>query len=313
MTKTKLNLKNLILASAGLFLLSACMKSRHEGFEESETGLYYAIHKESGATKTPKEGDILFCKMKLFVKGGEGQKDSLLYNSDEAPDFPGGIKFIQLVKPEYPGDLMEGVAKLHIGDSASFIVSADSFFIVSNKMEKLPDGIKAGSELLFHFGVKDIKSKDETIKMISEMQAKSSGMDKARMDQLQASEAEDLRLYLERKKITAKPNPSGLIFIQTEKGNGQKPKVGQKVTLNYSGYLLNGKKFDSSFDRGTPFEFTLGKGEVIAGWDEGVAMMNVGGTATFVIPSVLGYGSNGAGDIPPFAPLVFEVQLLKAE
>ncbi len=145
------------------------------------------------------------------------------------------------------------------------------------------------------------------------MQAKSSGMDKARMDQLQASEAEDLRLYLERKKITAKPNPSGLIFIQTEKGNGQKPKVGQKVTLNYSGYLLNGKKFDSSFDRGTPFEFTLGKGEVIAGWDEGVAMMNVGGTATFVIPSVLGYGSNGAGDIPPFAPLVFEVQLLKAE
>jgi FKBP-type peptidyl-prolyl cis-trans isomerase len=76
---------------------------------------------------------------------------------------------------------------------------------------------------------------------------------------------------------------------------------------------LNGKKFDSSFDRGQPFEFTLGKGEVIAGWDEGVAMMNVGGTATFVIPSVLRLRFKWrSGDIPPFAPLVFEVQLLKA-
>ena len=109
------------------------------------------------------------------------------------------------------------------------------------------------------------------------------------------------------------PTSSGLVFVQNEKGNGPKPKKGQKVTVNYSGYLLNGKKFDSSYDRNEPITFTLGQGEVIAGWDEGIGMMNVGGTATLVIPSVLGYGSNGQGDIPPFAPLVFEVQLLKAE
>jgi FKBP-type peptidyl-prolyl cis-trans isomerase FkpA len=307
MTTKKMNLKSLLITGIGMMFLSACMQSRHEGFEESETGLYYAIHKESGATKTAKEGDIFFCKMQLLVKGAEGKTDSMLYNSDEAPDFPGGIKFIQLVKPEYAGDLMEGMAKLHI------IVSADSFFLVSNKLEKLPDGIKSGSELLFHFGIKDIKSKDETIRMISEMQSKNAGVDKARLDQLQASEADDLRMYLERKNISTKPNPSGLIYIETAKGSGAKAKVGQKVTVNYSGYLLNGKKFDSSFDRGTPFDFTLGKGEVIAGWDEGVAMMNVGTTATFIIPSILGYGSNGSGEIPPFAPLVFEVQLLKAE
>lgn len=313
MTTRKMNLKSLLITGIGMMFLSACMQSRHEGFDESETGLYYAIHKESGATKTAKEGDIFFCKMQLLVKGAEGKADSMLYNSDEAPDFPGGIKFIQLVKPEYAGDLMEGMAKLHIGDSASFIVSADSFFLVSNKLEKLPEGIKSGSELLFHFGIKDIKSKDETIRMISEMQSKNSGIDKARLDQLQASEAEDLRLYLERKQITAKPNPSGLIYIETAKGNGVKAQKGKKVTVNYSGYLLNGKKFDSSFDRGTPFQFTLGQGEVIAGWDEGVAMMNVGTTATFIIPSILAYGSNGSGEIPPFAPLVFEVQLLKAE
>jgi FKBP-type peptidyl-prolyl cis-trans isomerase len=314
MTQRKLNLRSLVIAGIGMVLLSACMKSRHEGFEESETGLYYAIHKESGATKTPKEGDILWCKMQLLLKGADGKKDSMLYDSEDAPDFPGGIKFIQYVKPEYEGDLMEGVSKLHIGDSASFIVSADSFFLVSNKMDTIPKGIKPGSELLFRFGIKDIKTKEETIKMISEAQSSKSGIDKAKLDELQASEAADLQAYLDKKKITAKPNPSGLVYVEVEKGNGKKAQKGQKVTLNYTGYLLNGKKFDSSFDHGQPFEFTLGKGEVIAGWDEGVAMMNVGGTATFVIPSVLGYGSNGAGgDIPPFAPLVFEVQLLKAQ
>ena len=129
MTQRKLNLRSLVITGIGMVLLSACMKSRHEGFEESETGLYYAIHKESGATKTPKEGDILWCKMQLLLKGADGKKDSMLYDSDDAPDFPGGIKFIQYVKPEYEGDLMEGVSKLHIGDSASFIVSADSFFL----------------------------------------------------------------------------------------------------------------------------------------------------------------------------------------
>jgi len=101
--------------------------------------------------------------------------------------------------------------------------------------------------------------------------------------------------------------------VEKDKGKGPKAKKGQVVTLQYTGYLLNGKKFDSSFDHGQPFSFTLGNGEVIAGWDEGVSMMNVGTSAMFIIPSVLAYGSNGSGEIPPYSPLVFEVQLMKAE
>ena len=138
--------------------------------------------------------------------------------------------------------------------------------------------------------------------------------EKAMMDKMQAEEPAAIQEYLTRKKITAKPTASGLYFIETAKGNGAKAKSGQKVTMQYTGYLLNGKKFDSSFDHdGQPFSFTLGNKEVIAGWDEGVAMMNVGSSATFVIPSSLAYGSNGQGPIPPFSPLVFEVQLMKAE
>lgn len=299
-------LKSGLIVLSGILLFTSCRQSRHEGFEESETGLYYAIHKENASGKKGKVGDIMFCSMTLTLKGFEGKKDSVLFNSDEAADYPGGIKFIELLKPEYEGDLMEGVANLHVGDSASFIVSSDSFFLVSNKLKELPPGIQPGTELLFSFGVKDFKSREETIELVQKL-------NQEQMNQLRDSEAADMKSYLDRKNITAKPTESGLIFVENEKGNGPKPKKGQKVTVNYSGYLLNGKKFDSSYDRNEPITFTLGQGEVIAGWDEGIGMMNVGGTSTLVIPSVLAYGSNGQGDIPPFAPLVFEVQLLNAE
>src|SRR3989344_1430069 len=95
-------------------------------------------------------------------------------------------------------------------------------------------------------------------------------------------------------------------------GSGAEAVSGKTVTVNYSGTLTNGTKFDSSYDRGTPFSFTLGAGEVIKGWDLGVAGMKVDGKRRLTIPSDLGYGSRGAGaDIPPNATLVFEVELLE--
>lgn len=97
-------------------------------------------------------------------------------------------------------------------------------------------------------------------------------------------------------------------------GSGAEAVAGQTVTVNYSGTLTNGTKFDSSYDRGTPFSFTLGAGEVIKGWGLGVAGMKVGGKRRLTIPSDLGYGSRGAGaDIPPNSTLIFEVELLKVE
>ncbi len=97
-------------------------------------------------------------------------------------------------------------------------------------------------------------------------------------------------------------------------GTGAEAVSGKKVTVNYLGTLTNGKKFDSSYDRGTPFTFSLGAGQVIKGWDMGVAGMKVGGKRRLTIPANLGYGDRGAGsDIPPGATLVFEVELLKVE
>lgn len=114
---------------------------------------------------------------------------------------------------------------------------------------------------------------------------------------------------------TAVTTASGLKIIDTTPGTGATPKTGQTCVMHYTGWLYEngerGKKFDSSLDRGKPFEFTIGVGQVIRGWDEGVATMKVGGKRTLIIPPELGYGARGAGGvIPPNATLIFEVELL---
>jgi peptidylprolyl isomerase len=108
---------------------------------------------------------------------------------------------------------------------------------------------------------------------------------------------------------------SGLQITDSVVGTGETPKTGQTCVMHYTGWLytngIKGKKFDSSVDRGEPFEFPIGRGRVIKGWDEGVATMKVGGKRTLIIPPALGYGAQGAGGvIPPNAVLMFDVELL---
>jgi FKBP-type peptidyl-prolyl cis-trans isomerase len=109
--------------------------------------------------------------------------------------------------------------------------------------------------------------------------------------------------------------PSGLVYWDIRVGNGEVAKEGRHVRVHYTGWLTNGKKFDSSVDAGTPFDFTIGNGEVIKGWDEGVAGMKVGGKRQLRIPPALGYGAEGTpgGPIPANANLIFDVQLLQVQ
>ncbi len=124
--------------------------------------------------------------------------------------------------------------------------------------------------------------------------------------------------YFAKNNIKPIKTNSGLYYVVSSKGNGEKPKVGKQVTMNYTGKLLDGKTFDSNvdpkFNHVSPFTFVLGVGQVIKGWDEGVQLFDKGSKGTLYIPSNLGYGASGAGGvIPPNAALIFDVEVVSFE
>ena len=105
--------------------------------------------------------------------------------------------------------------------------------------------------------------------------------------------------------------PSGLQYVEIQEGTGAQPQAGQTVVVHYTGTLTDGSKFDSSRDRNQPFSFRIGEGQVIQGWDEGLATMKIGGKRKLIVPPKLGYGDRGVGPIPGGATLNFDVELLK--
>ena len=131
-------------------------------------------------------------------------------------------------------------------------------------------------------------------------------------DKMEINKKKELEQKMKDLTSDAKATESGLKYIMIKEGKGPKPKMGQTVSVHYAGYLTNGQKFDSSYDRNQPIEFPIGTGKVIKGWDEGIMLLNVGAKAKLIIPPDLGYGARGAGGvIPPNATLIFDVELLE--
>ena len=165
------------------------------------------------------------------------------------------------------------------------------------------------STIVYEVELLSMRSKEAYDKEREEQMAEA----QAQQGQLKDAEKAIRDQYLADNGITVQPTASGLYYVETEKGTGKKAMPGNTVNVHYTGRLLDGTVFDSSVEKGTPYSFRLGVGQVIKGWDEGIAMLNEGGKAILVIPSDLAYRDQDGGTIPPYSTLVFEVELVSVE
>jgi len=278
-------------------ILSSCEERKYPDFNKTESGLYYKFHTDIDGDK-PKEGEILSFHV-IY-----GSKDSIIMNSYDFIPEPMPVE-IQLLEPMYPGDINEGFAMMSKGDSASFIIDADSFFNYTAQ-QPLPDFIEPGSNLYFDIKLVDIMSEQEYVKKQEELAEKFM----KESEELAEKEEESLNNYLQEHNISVEPKESGLIYVEKLKGSGPAVEPGNKVKVIYEGRLLDGNVFDDSGD--SPIEVTVGKGQLIRGWDEGLPLMNKGGKAKLIIPSYLAYGDRGVPNaIPPFSALVFDIEIVE--
>lgn len=287
MKKTISKIMLALLAVACVFTFNSC--SKYKGFKlDKESGIYYKfyiLNKDSAQVQT---GDALLMQCQWALK------DSILQ-----PFMP-----IQVLVEEsnYKSDVNNAFRMMHVGDSATFIFDADTFFYHMG-IEKPFEG----KELYLTFKLNERISKAEVDAIMAEQEAQYN----AYIEQERAKEDSLMQNYIAKNKIKVAPTASGLYFIPKKAGKGAQAMAGQKVAVNYVGKLLDGTEFDNSYKRGEPIEFVLGQGRVIPGWDEGIAMMKEGEKAVLLIPSKLAYGENGNQVIPPLSPLVFDVELVK--
>ncbi len=244
-----------------------------------------------------------FVKINLTVSSIEGKKIFSTLDQNQPINFEYG-------KPFDTKGFDEAIATMKKGSKATVVVpSAMGFGAQSKRDGQGQEILTPYSPVVYDIEVLDLKTKAENDKAIKEEEA---AKKKAAAEAV-AKEPSLIQQYIKDNKITVKPTASGLYFVEKVAGKGPKAKAGDKVKVHYTGKLLNGKVFDSSLTRkpATPFEFTLGQGQVIPGWDEGIALLSAGGKATILVPSKLAYGPQGMGNnIPAYSPLVFDVELV---
>jgi len=284
--------------------LSACAdKNPYPGYEKNQNGLYYQFFTQNEG-ELPQVGDLIEMKICCMI-------------NDTTPLIPTTQNMMKLQEPSFPGDINEGLAMMHKGDSASFIVNTDSTFKYLFMQPTLPEEFKSTDIMRFEIKVVDFMPEKEFAQNYANNIKNRNDQHAAQLQndypEETARAAKDLAKYLEKNNIVAEATESGLYYVVTEPGNGERPEVGKPVTMHYTGKLLDGTVFDSSVERDQPFQFILGVGQVIPGWDEGVQLMTKGENGLLYIPYYLAYGERDMGEIPPFSNLIFEVELIDFE
>ncbi len=263
-------------------------KSPFPGYKPTGTGLYYKQIK-AGQGEQIKDGDVIKVRLAYYIN------DSMLYHTDMLPE----AAYDMVHESLFQGDLYEGFRMMHVGDSMSFMINADSVFNKQFHAPVIPDFVTPDAFMRWEVTVDQAMTEDEF-----------HAMKEAEAAAAQQASKEAFDAYLAENGIDATPTETGLVYVCTKPGKGPKPTQNQMVKVHYTGKLLDGTVFDSSVDRGEPFEFQLGTHAVIPGWDEGIALMSKGEKGVLYIPSQLAYGARKTGPIPAHSNLIFEVELV---
>jgi len=298
----------LFLSTAVCLLATASCQS----FQKGEGGLEYKIVKDAGAEKAV-AGDLLSVDMIVT----SDRNDSLLQSTYDI-----GLPQIINIAPDsipglYPGDYNSMFKMLGEGDSAIFRLNVDTMSAKTGQPK--PEF----SDKYAEFKIKVRKHFKRGDLTDSALYAQIDEYFKAEIDNLKGAEEGKMANYIAKNKLDPKTTDSGLKYVVKEEGSGTKPAVGDTVVVNYTGSLVTGKVFDTNdaelarknnkfnpMRQYEPLRFRVGHDPVIQGWTEGLQLLNKGSKATLLVPSNIGYGERGGGEIPPYAPLVFDVELV---
>lgn len=299
-------MKTVALFFATALMFTACdPKSDIEGFKKTKSGLHYKFVQENKGAQQAQPGDVLVVEMKMRLD------DSLLFDNSGNPQ-----RMFEITEPMFAGDINEGLQMLHIGDVATFAVEADSMAARFPMPPFYKQGV--GSKIYYEINLSGIITKESIDKEKADFAAA--------MEKMREEEPAILAKYIEDNGIKVKPTESGLYIIEKKKGKGPKVENGKAVKVNYTGKLLDGKVFDTSvesvaqdagiYNPARPYEplaYVVGEMSLIKGWEEAMSTLSQGSVATIIMPSNLGYGAQGAQVIPPYSPLIFELEVVSVK
>lgn len=299
---------NALLAVLAISILSiACSEER-----TTESGVKVKVIEKGDGTALV-DSTILRLNMKYLNSNGNEQ-----WSSVEAGG-PVAIQYNQKVW-ETGGTMYEALQIMNVGDSVTFEISSKDLYENTFKTG-VPDSLDSTSNMTFYAKIVSMMTTEEFQAFQKEeyekaqekaLEERAAAQAKMLEDaaELIKKDGETIDAFLAESSITAQTTESGLRYVIVEAGEGDNATAGDQVSVHYNGTLLDGTKFDSSYDRGQPFGFVLGQGRVIMGWDEGIALLNKGAKATLYIPSTLAYGERATGSIPANSILKFDVELV---
>lgn len=279
----------ILLCLSAMLLLTACEKGKFPGYNKTADGLYYKFYRQDAMAQKPQPTDFMRLEMVCYLH------DSLYYDFQSK----GGDVYTQLSESKFAGDLQEAYTMMHVGDSASFYVKADSIAIRYYNQDPAAVGLKPSDYFRYEVKLVEVKTQADLEQLAEEMRpALKSISEQAFSDYVKQNEFTDY-------------TPSGLYYTKSVTTKGAKVELGQTALIKFEAYFMDGTPLGDSDQLGGLYEVKYGEHGVLYGLEEAVGLLRVGEKGRFVLPYKLAYGEKSYGNIPACSNLIFDVELLE--